>query len=178
MQSRPVQPATPDFDDVFTDFSPFVWRVLARLGVPTRDLPDVCQEVFVTVYRRLDDFDARAPLRSWIYGIALRTASDYRRKQRVRREQSGDGVPEHHVVPTQDEDFERRRARAYLRATLDELDEEKRAVFILYELEELPMSEIAEALGCPLQTAYSRLHAARKAVALSFRRYPERGGGT
>jgi RNA polymerase sigma-70 factor (ECF subfamily) len=48
---------------------------------------------------------------------------------------------------------------------LDQLDEEKRQVFVLYEIEELEMKDIASAMGTPLQTAYSRLRAARQMLA-------------
>ncbi|MEO7733801.1 MAG: sigma factor-like helix-turn-helix DNA-binding protein, partial [Kofleriaceae bacterium] len=62
------------------------------------------------------------------------------------------------------------RARAVLDEILDELDDAKRAVFVLFELEEMPMSEVAKAVECPLQTAYSRLAAARKQVERAVRR--------
>jgi len=55
--------------------------------------------------------------------------------------------------------------------SLEDLDDEKREVFVLYELEELTMNEVADALACPLQTAYSRLYAARDAVKGAFRRF-------
>jgi RNA polymerase sigma-70 factor (ECF subfamily) len=161
----------PSFDEVFENCSGFVWSVLAKLGVPSADVPDVCQDVFIVVHRRLPDFDGRTALRSWIYGICVRTASDYRRRMRGRKEQPMDLFPEPAVPAPQDEELERRRARALLEAVLDDLGEEKRAVFVLYELEELTMGEVAAALGCPLQTAYSRLYAARTAVTNAFRRF-------
>ena len=57
-----------------------------------------------------------------------------------------------------------REALVRLDGILTGLDEDKRAVFVLYEIEQLAMAEVAEAVGCPLQTAYSRLHAARAEV--------------
>ena len=66
--------------------------------------------------------------------------------------------------------------RSVLDAILDELDESKRAVFVLYELEELPMAEVAAAVGCPLQTAYSRLHSARATVESAVKRRRAREG--
>jgi RNA polymerase sigma-70 factor (ECF subfamily) len=170
-----VQPNPPDFDEIFVEHGRFVWRLVARLGVPTADVPDACQDVFVTVHRKLADFDGRGPFRSWLYGICIRTASEYRRRVRTRKETAADLVPERPIAPTQDEEVERSRARVRLDAVLDELDEEKRTVFVLYEVEELSMKEIAELLQCPLQTGYSRLHAARKAVELAFQRLPRRG---
>ena len=68
------------------------------------------------------------------------------------------------MAPTQFDDYARSEARQLLASLLDVLDSDKRAVFVLYEIEELSMKEVAEAVGCPLQTAYSRLHAARKLI--------------
>jgi RNA polymerase sigma-70 factor (ECF subfamily) len=171
---RPAM-AAPDFDEIFETCSQFVWCVLAKLGVPSADVPDVCQEVFVVVHRRLGAFDGRASLRSWIYGICVRTASDYRRRKRSRKENSVYPVPEAAVAPRQDDDLHHRRAARFLESVLEEIGEDKRAVFVLYELEELTMSEVAEALGCPLQTAYSRLYTARTAVTQAFRRFGAKG---
>jgi RNA polymerase sigma-70 factor (ECF subfamily) len=145
-----------------------VWRVLRRLGVREADVEDQCQEVFVVVHRKLAEFEGRAQLATWIYGICLRVASDYRRRAHVRREEPTADLPEEQHSPPQPKLLERAQARALLDAALAELDEDKRAVFVLYEIEEVPMAEVAQAAGCPLQTAYSRLHAARKKVQASL----------
>ena len=159
-----VRAPLPTIAEVFREHAPFVWRALRRLGVPESDVDDVTQEVFVVVHRKLADFEGRSSLRTWIYGICARTASDYRRSGRVRREIVTDAPPEAAHDGGQHEALALRQARAQLDRILDTLDDDKRAVFVLYEIEELSMAEVAEALGCPLQTAYSRLHAARKLV--------------
>jgi RNA polymerase sigma-70 factor (ECF subfamily) len=148
------------FERVFREHTPYVWRALRRLGVRAVDVEDVCQEVFMTVHRRLDTFEGRSSLRTWIYGVCVRTAGAYREKRRRRPEEMSD-APEPSVPPHQLEDLERRRAIDLLDAILDRLDDDKRAVFVLYEIEGVPMAEVAEAVGCPLQTAYARLYAAR-----------------
>ncbi|MDB4933116.1 MAG: polymerase sigma factor RpoE [Labilithrix sp.] len=154
----------PSLAEIFREHAPFVWRGLRRLGVPEADVEDVCQEVFVVVHRKLGDFEGRSSLRTWIYGIAARTASDYRRSGRVRREVVTDAPPDVAHEAGQHDALALKQARATLDRILDELDDDKRSVFVLYEIEELTMAEVADALGCPLQTAYSRLHAARKVV--------------
>jgi RNA polymerase sigma-70 factor (ECF subfamily) len=164
----------PSIADVFREHAPFAWRALRRLGIPESDVEDVCQEVFVVVHRKLGEFEGRSSLRTWIYGICARTASDYRRSARVRREIVTDAPPEAAHEGGQHDAIAMRQARAALDKILDELDDDKRAVFVLYEIEELTMAEVAEALSCPLQTAYSRLHAARKIVEA---RVKEKGGG-
>jgi RNA polymerase sigma-70 factor (ECF subfamily) len=159
-----ARPPVPTLAEVFRQYASFVWRALRRLGVPEGDVDDVCQEVFVVVHRKLGDFEGRSSLRTWIYGICARTASDYRRSGRVRREVVTDSPPDAAHDGGQHDALALRQARAKLDRILDELDDDKRAVFVLYEIEELTMAEVAEAIGCPLQTAYSRLHAARKLV--------------
>ena len=160
----PAPVPVPTLAEIFRDYAPFVWRGLRRLGVPESDVEDVCQEVFVVVHRKLADFEGRSSLRTWIYGICTRTASDYRRSGRVRREVVTDVPPDAPQEGTQHDTVALKQARATLDRILDELDDDKRSVFVLYEIEELTMAEVAEAIGCPLQTAYSRLHAARKVV--------------
>ncbi len=162
-------PGSPSFRELFVTYAPYVFRVLRRLGVLEGDLDDVCQEVFVIVHRKLPEFDGRSSAKTWVYGICLRTASDYRRSARIRHEELRAQPPEPGEVPPPHDQLERRRALALLEDVLATLDDAKRAVFVLYELEELPMTEVAQAVGCPLQTAYSRLHAARRRVEAVFR---------
>jgi RNA polymerase sigma-70 factor (ECF subfamily) len=155
---------TRDFREIFTTYAPFVWRTLRHLGIAESDIDDVCQDVFVAVHRKIGGFEGRSSLKTWIYGICLRVSSDHRRLAHVRRELPVAEVSQGTLAPTQVEDVERGEARRLLLRLLEALDEDKRAVFVLYEIEELSMKEVAEAVGCPLQTAYSRLHAARKLI--------------
>ena len=90
----PASAPVPTLAEIFREYAPFVWRGLRRLGVPESDVEDVCQEVFVVVHRKLGDFEGRSSLRTWIYGICARTASDYRRSGRVRREVVTDAPPD------------------------------------------------------------------------------------
>ncbi len=168
-----VASAPSDFRTIFETYGPFVSRTLRRLEVPSADRHDLRQEIFVVVHRKLHEYDGRASMQSWIYGICVRTASTYRRSARVRREEAW-GHPEldvaSHESANQDRDLDSRRAYAHAEALLAKLDDEKRRVFVLYEIEGLSMADIAEAVGCPLQTAYSRLHAARKAMKVLLQR--------
>jgi RNA polymerase sigma-70 factor (ECF subfamily) len=158
------------FAEVFRENVPFAWRCLRRLGVPEKDVEDVCQEVFLVVHKKLGEFDHRSSVRAWIYGICARKASDHRRLAYQRRERVEETLPDPGVLPTQGEAIDRKRALSFLDRTLTELDDDKRSVFVLYEIEGLSMNEIASAIGCPLQTAYSRLHAARKFVEAACQR--------
>jgi RNA polymerase sigma-70 factor (ECF subfamily) len=161
-------PAVPPFATVYDDHVKFAWRVLGRLGVARADLEDVCQEVFIVVHRRLGEFEGRSSLRTWIYGIALRCASDYRR--RAQRRAAPAAITEVAIAGSQLEDLDAQEARATLERLLELLDPEKREVFVLFELEELTMAEVVAIVGCPLQTGYGRLHAARAIVAAAAAR--------
>ncbi len=154
------------FADVYAAHSSFVWRSLRRLGVPSTDIEDASQETFVVIHRRLAEFQHRSSLKTWVFGICLRVASDWRKRAHLKRETAFDEAP---VQRTQSGDLPtaaiaRRQARQKLDRALDALDEDKRAVFVLFELEQLPMQEVAETVGCPVQTAYARLYAARKII--------------
>lgn len=157
-------------EGLFRDYGAFAWRVLRRLGVAERDVDDVCQEVFVIVHRRLPSFEERSSAQSWLYGICVRTAADYRKRAVHRREVTVEEPYERAIDPSQESDAALREARATLDRILDSLDDDRRAVFVLFEIEELPMTEVAFAVGCPLQTAYSRLHAARRDVEAAMHR--------
>ena len=161
--------APPPFAAVFAEQSRFVWRLLVRLGVQARDAADVCQEVFLVVHRRLPDFDPRqSAIRAWVSGICLRAASDYRRRSPSRREVLDERLEPATSAAGPDADLETIRAWQKLSRVLDAMDVAKRQVFVLYELEAIAMPEIAAILDCPVQTAYSRLHAARRLVMSAF----------
>jgi RNA polymerase sigma-70 factor, ECF subfamily len=158
-----------DFRALVQAHAPYVMRVLRSLGVGPSDLPDVSQEVFLTVHRQLATFEGRSALRTWIYGIALRVASDYRSKAYRRRERPSDSPPEQYVFASPQSELEQREAWRLIERLLAELDEDRRQVFVLYELEQLSMREVCEVVGCPLSTAYSRLHSARATVQAAAR---------
>ncbi len=159
-----LTPSPPPFAAIFREHAPLVWRALRRLGVREADVEDLSQEVFVIVHRKLPTFEGRSALSTWIYGICVRVASDHRQRAHVRREHPTDRPPDERHSAPQLEELARGQARALLDRALETLDPDKRAVFVLYEVEELDMPQVAEAIGCPLQTAYSRLYAARKLV--------------
>lgn len=152
---------TISFVEVFQVHAPFVLRVVGRMGVRDAEVEDVAQEVFVVVHRKLAQFDGRCAIQSWLFGIIYRVVRDHRRKAHVRHEVITDRPPELHTGGTETE-FHHQLAR--LEQVLQSLDVKQRAVFVLYELEGMSMKDIADALGCPLFTAYTRLRKARRRV--------------
>jgi RNA polymerase sigma-70 factor (ECF subfamily) len=160
--ARPEAGAQVTFAEVYEQLFDFVWRSLRRLGVPPASLDDAIQDVFVVVHRRLDGFEGRSSLRTWVFGIALRVARDHRRLQRRKGglELLDTSIPD--GAPGPAEAAARTEALRELDRALASLDEEKRAVFVLAEIEELTGPEIAAALDLKLNTVYSRLRAARR----------------
>ena len=152
----------PSFPEIFRSLAPVVWRFLRRLGVAEAELEDLCQEVFLIVHDRLPTFDGHSSLRTWVLGIALRVAANHRRLARVRREVPTEDLPEEPFDAPQEAQLDWRRATERLQQMLARLDDDKRAVFVLHDIEEIPMAQIASLVGCPLQTAYARLYAARR----------------
>lgn len=136
----------------------FVWRTLRHLGVDESGLDDAVQDVFVIAHRRWSSFEGRSSARTWLFGIARRVAYRHRRASNARRARLvsvSDAGPEPAHEP-----FDRLQAMQSLARLLGMLDRDKRAVFVLTELEGMTAPEVSDALGIPLGTVYSRSRAA------------------
>lgn len=160
----------PDFQAIFATEFDYVWHTLRRLGVRDADLEDVTHDVFLTLFRKLDQYDPARPLRPWIFGFAFRVASDYRDLARHRREVPELAVERRDEGPNALDRTLQAEALALARDVLATLELDRRAVFILHELDECPMPEVAEALGISINTAYGRLRLARAELASAARR--------
>jgi RNA polymerase sigma-70 factor (ECF subfamily) len=169
--------AGPDFRTIFEQEFDYVWSTLRRLGVAERDLEDVVHETFLRIHAKLHECDTTTSLRPWLFAFAFRMASDYRRLARNRMEVIGvdPEIAESGQAP--DAEAERRESLALVSRALDALDEHRRAVFVLHELEERPIPEVAAILSIPLNTAYSRLRLAREEFSAAFTRVLEKKPG-
>lgn len=159
---RAEGPSALDLRAVHDAHGDFVWRSLLRMGVREANLADVYQEVFLVVHQRLHTFDHSSRLTTWLFAICLRVASQHRRRAWVRRESLADEALD--VVdgaPTPEQALEARQRKARLDALLDALDPERRAVFVMYEIDGMTCEAIAQVLGAPLGTVYTRLRSAR-----------------
>jgi RNA polymerase sigma-70 factor (ECF subfamily) len=174
----------PGLPEIYAQHADFVFRNLRRLGVIESAIDDAVQDVFLVVHRRLGDFEARAQVTTWLFGIVLRVAQSYRRSAMRRRARLSD-TPASDVeqVPVSTAEspielLERREAATLLHRLLDELDDDKRAMLVCVELEQMTVPEAAESLGLNLNTAYGRLRAARatfnEAVARTQKQMTER----
>ena len=149
---------------LFKQFARFVASFLLRMGVSSSDLDDVMQEVFFVAHKLGGYTPGPAKPTTYLANIALRAATTHRRKRQVRSfvrandelvgAAAGDTDPERTA--------ENQQRLALLQAALDQLDEDKRAIFIMAEIHGETVVSIAAGLGIPVDTAYSRLRAARK----------------
>jgi RNA polymerase sigma-70 factor (ECF subfamily) len=161
-EASSVEQEPRDFPSVYQAHFDFVWRSLRRLGVPESAVDDAHQEVFLVAYRRLPEFHGQSKLKTWLFGIAFNVVRHQRRS--LQRDQLGEPLSE--TIPAQQpgplEVAASSEARVMLEAFLADLDPDKRAVFILSELEQMTAAEVAEATQTNLRTVYSRLRAARQ----------------
>ena len=144
----------------------FVQRALAQLGVERVELDDALQEVFIVVQRRLRDYQEKQKLKAWLYSVCRNVASHFRRTRRRRREHLTDALPETSGEPIQLESVANRQALELAARLLLALPPHQRDAFLLYEVEQLPLREVAAAVDCPVNTAYSRLKKARERVVM------------
>lgn len=147
----------------------YVWSTLRRLGVDERDAKDLCHDVFVIVFSNFTSYDSRRPIRPWLFGIAFRVASDYRRQARHHREIPVVRDAQAPALPADELMLRNERQRLVLSA-LAQMDLDKRAVFVMHDIDGHVMPDIAATLGIPINTAYSRLRLARADFAAAVAR--------
>ena len=146
-----------------------VFRFVSALGVPPDEREDAAQDVFVAVYRGLRQFRGEAQLSTWIYRIAARHASHLGRRRRMRSFLSI--LPWHETEPEpQPDPAEKASELRLLDRLLDKLSPKKRMVLVLFEIEGLGVNEIANVMGCPANTVWSRLRHARAELVKAARR--------
>jgi RNA polymerase sigma-70 factor (ECF subfamily) len=153
---------------LIVEHAAFVWRVLIHLGVPRSRLEDASQEVFMVALR--DSFAGRSAFTSFLYGVCRNVARSERRRYRDDSEVPMAELPEAVVQPAQEGELWVKRAHERLLRALAQLDEAQREVFVLFEIAELSMEEVACATASPLSTCYSRLYAARVQLQSELRR--------
>jgi RNA polymerase sigma-70 factor, ECF subfamily len=160
----------PDFRVVYEAEFDYVFHTLRRMGAPDRDLEDLIHEVFIAFYKGRDGFDVSRPIKPWLFGIAFRVFSDFRRKAQNRYEIPSEPRDRASHKPGADDLLAARQRRDLVLRALETLDLDKRAVFVMHDIDGHAMPEIADALSVPLNTAYSRLRIARELFEKAVRR--------
>ncbi|MBL9105332.1 MAG: sigma-70 family RNA polymerase sigma factor [Myxococcales bacterium] len=148
--------------ELYDDHADFVVRVARQLGAPASELEDIVHDVFLVVHRRHADYDpARGSQRAWLYGIC-RNVVHHSLRGRTRAELRLQRLPEPAPRPGPDEHVAQPQAQAVVQRFLDGLDEGRRLVFALIDIEGMPAPEVAAMLELNLNTVYSRLRLARR----------------
>jgi len=159
-------PPVPSFEDIYKQYFDFVWSSARHLGAERDAVDDVVQDVFLVIHSKLATLQRPEALRSWIYGIVRRIASDYRRSKRTREFAGATLGAELRMSqpyqPSPLEITERNAEVELLESVLAKLDELKREIFVMVEILEMTVPEVARVLEIPLDTAYSRLRRARQ----------------
>jgi RNA polymerase sigma-70 factor, ECF subfamily len=154
------------FDAAYQQYAPFMWRAACRLGVPASAVEDVVQDAFLVVHRRLPEFEERTSIRAWLFAILVRVVRDHRRA--ARRKGGGATVDADAAAlvdtstPSPLESTERNEAVRELYRILDAMEDGRRDVFVLVELEGLTVPEASHALSANVNTVYWRLRSARR----------------
>ena len=164
-----------EIDRVYEEEFDRVWNSLRRHGVPSRHLEDAAQEVFMVLHRRWPELDRSRPLGPYLSAISARVASDLRGRASERREALG--VEVERVDPRQGPEEQALAAeqRRLVAQGMEALSADQRAVFVMHDLEEHSMPEIALALDIKLNTDYSRLRLAREGFTKAVRRHRPEG---
>lgn len=172
--------AAVEFQRIYKTHFSSTCRLLRKWGVAAKDVEDAVQDVFMVVHRKLPDCDTTRPMEPWIAAIAYRVASDWRKKAFNRQDLVGSGseVEVRDPRPDAEQVAHQQQLRAHVMLALDSLDEDRRAVFVLHDMEGYPIPELAVSMGVPLNTLYSRLRLARQQFALTLRQVRQEGAAS
>ncbi len=182
-QLRVVTPELPPFEVLYERHYAFVARTVRRLGVAEEAVEDVCQEVFVVIYRRLSEFEGRSKLETWIYRIVANAVRNQARTQRRKapHSRSAAGAVDPEILeatePGPEANLGRTRAAELARNILMSMSEPKRMAFVLVELEGMSYAEAATALAETFDTVRARVRAARVEFSRQARRLQNLSGG-
>lgn len=160
----------PSFRALFLTHGSYVASSLRRLGVRDRDLEDVTHDVFLAVYRHLDDYDPQRPIKPWLFGFAAKIALGHRRRKSYTHEVIAADIEAVDQAPAADEEVAASQSRSLVLSALSSVAAERRPVFVMHDIDAISMPDITAALGIPLNTGYSRLRLARAEFAAAVQR--------
>lgn len=150
------------FAAVYRAELPAVWKLLSRLGARSSNQEDLAHDVFATAFRKWSEYDPQRPVRPWLFGITYRVLLDFNRRHQNRMSDSAEELDMKDPGHSAEETAARQQGWAIASKALASMEFDRRAIFVMHEIDEQPIPEVADALGIPLNTAYSRLRLARK----------------
>jgi RNA polymerase sigma-70 factor (ECF subfamily) len=153
----------------------YVYRSFRRLGTAPSEVEDLAQDLFLALRRSWSEYDPNRPLRPYLFGFAFRIAAAHQRKRR--REVAFGIVEVDDTGPGPEETLQSKQARALVLTALNRIPLPRRAVLVMHELDDVPISEVSAVLSIPLFTVYSRLRKARRELQVGMRRLLREAGG-
>ncbi len=171
--AHPAAVRIPGLEQIYREHNQFVWRNLLRLGVPEQSVDDAVHDCFLVLARRLGEFEGRSSLKTWLFSIVFNVARGVRRDlgRSIERQRPLESVAEPYSGQSSPEALSD--AARQLHRLLGLLDEGKRAVFVMSELEQMTAVEIGAALGLKVPTVYSRMRLARERLEQAIREMEE-----
>jgi RNA polymerase sigma-70 factor (ECF subfamily) len=171
---RGSSPRVPELSEIYETWFDDVSKWIRAMGGPEADRDDIVQDVFVTVYRRLPDFDGKN-LPGWLYQIARHKVRDFRRLRWVRtfwrKSPLSESLPS--ATPAPEAALDAKQSEAILNRLIDKLPESQRACFVLFEIDGCSGEEIAKMQGVPLNTVWARIRKARMTLRSHAERLPQ-----
>lgn len=173
-EQRAREAVSVDFNTLYREYKSKVYGTVTHVVGRTDELDDIVQTVFLEIHRSLARYQGNSKLSTWIYRITVNVALQHIRKRKRRRVFLFFKEDEREVETRLSEEhgarYESRDLLAKIHAQLEKLTEKKRVVFVLHELEGLPVEKVAEVCDIPVNTVRSRLHAARTELMERMRR--------
>ena len=161
--SQQIQaPARTDAVELVRCHYDFIWRLLRRMGLSETDADDATQQVFLVTLARKDLHINSGSERSFLFGVALRVRKEFNKAHARAAKHDSDALERLTTRRTPDEQAEKRQAWERLERILEEMAEDVRAVFVLYEFEGMTSPEVADLMGTPVGTVASRLRRGRE----------------
>ncbi|MCA9404918.1 MAG: sigma-70 family RNA polymerase sigma factor [Candidatus Omnitrophica bacterium] len=150
------------FENIYKHYSAFVYNVALRMLKNIENAQEVTQDVFVTLYRKLETFRFESSLKTWIYRITMNTAINYAKKVSRIQDRTVEFDANRYPAASPSKVISQDQLQKRIDALLSVLNPDQKACVILRSLEGLSYEEIASTLNININTVRSRLKRARE----------------
>jgi RNA polymerase sigma-70 factor (ECF subfamily) len=165
---------TQAYEEVTERFAPQIYRLAYGITQDAMDAQDITQDVMLTIFRRVDDFEGRSSIQTWLYRIAVNSSLDRVRSRQRRQETvsiddylpsfTSDGMHAEEIVDWSELPLDHllmHEAHQRLQESIESLPEDLKVVLIMKDVEGFHLKEICDILELSLPAVKSRLHRAR-----------------
>ena len=160
------------FGTLVASYEKFIFNVACKMFSNSEDASDIAQEALIKAYKNIDKFDFNSSFSTWLYRITVNACIDEMRRRKGRESISIDAEDEESGLAVQIEDTSlgaeerviQNETVSEVRAAIDKLSEEHKAVIILRDLQDMTYEQVAQTLDLSIGTVKSRLARARKSL--------------